>query len=193
MANVNRPHGASPVRSVISPWNGQVNLYWIPSTDNSAYYVGDIVELSTGADANGVPKITKAATSTSGDFLGEVVSVQFNPNNLNSLVIPATKTQDYYVYVADDPNALFVMQDDGVTAGNLGVAAVGKNSGFTVAAPSSSVVPTSASVLTSSTFATTDTLPIKIVGVYQVPGQTIGAYTQWLCKWNKQTLAGYGT
>ena len=46
MANINRPNGFRPVRHLNgSMYNGQGNLYYIPSSDANAYAVGDLVTL----------------------------------------------------------------------------------------------------------------------------------------------------
>jgi hypothetical protein len=58
MANVDRVWGFRPVgTSNGSPYNGQVRKYYIPSTDSTAVFQGDLVKLAGGADANGVATV----------------------------------------------------------------------------------------------------------------------------------------
>ncbi len=177
MANVQGPFGLRPVRTGLgSPWNGQVTMY-----------CGDLLEIAAGCDADGVPYIAKAEANDT--IRGVLCGVKTDPLNLNIVYIPATKTHDYYVFVCDDPDAVFEIQDDGITTANLVSTAVGKNADFTVATPTAPV-PTSATVLLSSSIATTNTLPLKIVGLKLVPGQTIGAYATWLVRLNKSDFNG---
>ena len=199
MANTSRPSGFSPVRTQMAgSTNGQGNLYYIPSTDTNAYYIGDPVKTSAGADANGVPQVVKAAGTDKvrGVFIGAqaastTTSFQGVTLTLEQTSIPATKTRDYYIYVEDDPQAWFEVQDDGLTAGNCVAASVGLNSSFTVATPSLAT-QLSASVLTSSTFASTTTLNVKILGLVQTPDNAFGINAKWLVKFNQHELAGNG-
>lgn len=191
MANVNAPSGLSPVFHISgAPWNQQTRTYWIPSTDLLQYNIGDIVKSSAGvAVANdlgyGSPLLVKAA---SGNVCrGVIVGCGVDPLNLNIINIPATKTHDYYISVVDDPSVVFQAIDDGITTANLVSTAVGKNCNFTVTNPTSPS-PVSATVLTSSSFATTNTHSLKIVGIRRNPANVIGAYCQWLVKFNTHEL-----
>lgn len=189
MANVNRPTGLSPARSILSPWMGQTNRYWIPASDTNAYYIGDAVASLAGSDANGVPRITKAVTQTNTPLRGVISATEFDPTNLNTLIVPATKLHDYYVDVVDDPNALFEVTDDGITTGNLTNTTIGKNCQLTVAAPSG-VVPVSATVIYSASIADTQALPIKIIGLAPGINNTPAPFAVWLVKINQHELAG---
>ena len=58
MANVNAPSGFSPIQyGGSASSNQQVRTYYIPSTDTSAYYIGDVVKTAAGGDANGTPML----------------------------------------------------------------------------------------------------------------------------------------
>jgi hypothetical protein len=182
-----------------SPWNGQVVTRYIPSTDNSAYYVGDIVlsASSVGADAYGVPQVAKAAaTDVPRGVVVGIVPVNARAGlsgadgpNLASFYIPATKTQDYYVMVCEDPHTYFAIQGDG-TATNQVAAKANYNAKVTVAAPSPAR-PFSATVIDSSTIATTSTFMLKLCGLLQTGGpNAFGAYAQWLVRFNAHELFG---
>ena len=195
MANVNRPNGANPVRSIHSPWPGQASLYWIPSTDATYQYnPGDFVVSTAGSSTGslgfppGIPQISKAAGNASTTCRGIIAAIGYNPNNLTAQSAPVTKTQDYYAYVVDDPDVIFEMTDDGLVTANLVASAVGKNCDFTVANPTAPAVQ-SATVIKSSTIADTSTLPLKIVGIALYPGNTAGAYCRWLVKFNTHELS----
>lgn len=199
MANTNSPSGLSPVRSGDgNVWNQQATLYWIKSDDTSQYNIGDLVKLAEGIDVGGTtglgvtwaPKISKAAAGDA--TVGVLVGVMTDPNALQTINIPGTKTHDYAVMVVDDPGTVFEMTDDGITTGNLVTTAVGQNCNFTVTNPTAPS-PVSATVILSSSIATTTTLPLKIIGVKQIENQTIGAYTRWLVRINNHQFVGTGT
>lgn len=189
MANVSAPSGLSPVQNGDgSPWNQQVSTYFIPQADGSAYYIGDIVKSLAGFDA--ATLAPHAIKAVAGDAArGVIVGIEVDPDNLGRIFAPATKTRSYRIYVVDDPNVIFEMMDDGITGANLVTTAVGKNANFTVAAPSG-VVPTSATVINSSTIATTADLPLKIIGLKRVAGNTAAAFARWLVRFNKHEFIG---
>ena len=191
MANTNTPFGFSPIIYGTSGTNNQQQkVYWIPSTDTSAYYIGDVVKTATGSDANGTNKIVKCA---SGDTPRGVVSgvLQANPNNpslvgtnidLTITSVPATKANDFYVLVNDDPDQVFVIQGDSTSFTS---ADANKNASYTVTAPSYAN-QLSASVLTGTT--TSSTAILKIVGFEQIPGTTIGAYARFMVVFNNHEM-----
>lgn len=201
MANVSAPFGLMPVQEGSgSPWNGRASRYWIPSTDAVAYYIGDPVALlgvesTQDCDANGIPGVLKVSTSGITLWLGPVVGIE--PVNaggitnigsalsLEQVYIPATKTHDYYVYVADDPNLIFEIQGD-ATATNQVAAKATYNADITVAVPASG--NQSATVLQSGTIAAPGaTLALKLLGLSQrqfAGKNSFGAYAVWRCKIN---------
>lgn len=202
MANTNAPRGFSPVsNNAGNPWNEQATLYYIPSSDTNAYYIGDAVKSAAGADANGVSQVAKitsgneATTAIRGIIVGvrvadPGVSLQGKTLDLASLAVPATKARDYYVYVVDDPAVIFEIQDDGTTFPTSAAACANKNVSYNVAAPSG-ISPLSASTLAASTAATTNTLPLKIMGfVQRVDNDMSSAYRKVLVKINNHELQG---
>lgn len=194
----NKPFGARPIATGAgSPWNGQANRYYIPSSDGNAYQIGSFVKSLAGADVNGVPGVVKSAgTDTHRGFIvgvesGEVNAASMNGTALDRTItsIPATKTRNYYVYVCDDPMVIFEIQDDGITTGNLVAASVNKNCSLTIADPSSDK-QVSATVLLSSSIATTQGLCIKLMGLAPIPGNAFGAYAIWRARFNQHELMG---
>jgi hypothetical protein len=185
MANLNAPRGLSPIRQGNGvAWNEQITTYWIPAADTNQYNIGDIVKPIAGSDAIGIPRCTKSASSDATPARGVIVGIAANPGvTLNVINAPATKSQDYYLYVVDDPTVVFEITDDGITTANLVATAVGKNAGYTVANPTAPS-PVSATVLLSSSIATTNTLPLKIVGLKLTPGNSAGPYAAWLVRFN---------
>ena len=219
MANPNAPHGLQPVQNSSGvAYSGGGNLYWIPSTDAVAYYVGDIVTTigtTSGSDANGVPQVKRAANGavTSQQIRGVIVGIQVAPIgvgigavsnanavNLNVQYVPATKANDYYVIVADDPNLIFEIQGDNSTTLNQATGGAGStpipgsNAGYNQAAPSNVNGPLSGSTLTTGSFATTSTLPLKVLSLPYRPNVDYTANTPFYVMINTHELGhGAGT
>lgn len=200
MANTNKPFGFAPVRTIAGgSWGEQATMYYIPSTDPSAYYIGDAVISAAAGDANGIPGVAKATAGTEtlrGVIVGVLpvtagISIQGTPLNLEVDSIPATKTRDYYVMVVDDPNVIFAMQGD-ATATNQTAANCNKNASFTVAA-GATTLSASGSVINSGSINTNNTLNLKLMGLQQFPNNAFGAYAVWLVKINLHELSGSGT
>jgi len=199
MANVVAPFGLRIARTGNqAAYNAQLNTYWIPSSDGNAYYEGDIVKSLANADGNGIPgvvKITNGTDTPRGFIVGVLPSLlggnsmQGTNLDLTQVSIPASKTRDYYVLVCDDPDVIFEVQGDS-TATNQVAANVNKNASLTIAAPSTATFPLSASVVNSSTIATTQALIIRLMGLAQFPGNGFGANATWMAKFNQHELQG---
>lgn len=193
MANINTPNGFSPVLPGAGyAWNQQSTLYYIPSSDSNQYNIGDLVKSAAGSDAVTLaPQIVKITNGTDTPR-GVIVGFLTDPTNLNIINVPATKAHAYYAWVVDDPNIVMEVTDDGITTANLNAAAVGLNCSFTVANPTAPS-PVSASVLNSSTFATTNTLNLKIVGLKRSAGNVAAPFARWLVRFNQHEFFGNTT
>lgn len=196
-----RPFGLQPLRAVGGyTFNFQVAKYYIPSSDGSVYSIGDAVKSAANADANGVPAVQKAAGTDT--VRGVVIGVENPGVNLPSVQgvlldttitsIPATKVKGYYVFVTDDPGYIYAIQDDGITSGSLVAANANKNFSLTVANPSNAVQD-SATVMLSTSLATTQALAWKAMGLEQIPNNAFGLFAIWLCKANQHELQGNTT
>jgi hypothetical protein len=175
-------------------FNGQGNLYSIPSTDNSAFYLNDFVIAAASSSAEGVPNVAKAVgTEPLRGVLQIILPVYAKPSLVGTALalettnIPATKATSYYVVVDDDYTTVYSIQDDGITTGNLVAASANLNASVTVTAGASTTSP-SGSVLLSSSFNTTPTLPIKLYGLVQQPGNEYGAYAKWQARINYSAI-----
>ena len=172
MANVSRVNGLRPVKHIDgSPWNGQVNRYFVAASDGTAIYQGDLVKLAAVTDTQGqtvipgVPSIggtqgaTKFVAGTDSAAVGVMVGVSINPLNLNSPQFRTASTA-MYILVADAPDTVFEIQsavaptptdlNQNAQVQDAGGSAVTGQSGETVAS-----------------YATTATLPLKVVGASQ--------------------------
>lgn len=181
MANTNAPSGLAPVGYLNgAPWTGGGNVYCIPDTDDTnAYAIGDPVMLAGGADSNGVPTITLATAGTGNSVLGAIVSgagalnygSAYGVPQDSPIVIPATKTRNYYVLVADDPNTIFEIQEDSV-GGSIAATDISNNYNLISGVNNGYL---SGWMLDSSSKATTATLQLKIIRASQRQGNTFGS------------------
>jgi len=187
MANVSRIHGFVPAKSGNgAPWNGQLTKYYVPATDNTAIFVGDLVKIAGTSDANGVRGVTKAAVGDA--VVGAVVNVEYNMVDLNTPQYrPASQAR--YVYVADDPNTVYEVQASGSVAATV----VGQNANHADAGGSTSTGQ-SGETVDLSTAATTATLTLKILDFVQSPENEVSADAKLRVKINNHQLAsGTGT
>ena len=193
MANRNAPFGLSPFGYLNgSPWNGQARMYCIPSSDaTNAYAIGDPVVLAGSADTKGIPTVTLATAGYGNAVTGVIVGAGgivyggagANPTNLNTTVVPVTKAQNYYVLVADDPNILFVAQEDSV-GNNLAATDVGNNIDL-VAGTNSGYL--SGWMIDSSTDNTGNTRQLQLMQFVQTPDNAIGTYGRWVVRINNHS------
>ena len=210
MANTNKPIGLSPSHYLSgAPYNGGANRYYVPSTDTNAYYIGDAVKsLADGSTLNGAPGCvlygTRNAASTSGAIRGVIIGIgsavstpqgaiasAVDPNNLNIVYVPATKSYAYYLWVVDDPYVIFEAQSD--TIANT---AFNKNAPLFVASAPTAPKALSDSYIQGSAANTTNTLPLKIIGAPNRPDNdllTPGTYARMYCMINDHELKTYTT
>lgn len=162
MANLNTPFGLRPVSDMYGkPYNGSVRQYSVPAGDATAIFLGDPVKLvGTSQFINGQTFSDIAQAATGDTMVGVAVAVLNDTRD--SLIYRAASTQRI-VLVADDPNALFEIQQ--VSTGTpLTANDIGLNANFVVAA-GSTVTGQSGVTINNATEATTNTLDLKIVGV----------------------------
>jgi len=185
MANANRPSGLSPVQYLNgAPWTGGGRVYCIPSTDDTLVYaIGDPVDIAGDADANGIPTITLATAGTGNGILGVIVSGagglvyggSLSRSQEDPLVIPATKTRNYYVLVVDDPNVIFECQEEATgtafTSAEVGLNAnlvSGTNNGYVSGWQIDRTSP-----------AVTATLQVRLLQLAPRSGNAFGDYAKW--------------
>lgn len=206
MANANTPRGLSPVGTITgAAYNEQGRLYAIANDGTNTYAIGDIVKVAGSGDANGVPYVTKAATTDTpvGVIVGirvadPGVSLVGTTLALNTIYLPLN-SGTRYVYVVDDPSVIFEVQGD---ATGVAVADIFKNAGLTITADQTTLAqsaPLSNTVLNASSFLAIGSsgslaLPLQIIGLSQRVDNAAGAYAKALVKWNKhQFLNPVGT
>lgn len=195
MANVDRPNGLTPVKSITgAPWQGQVNMYLVDSGDATAIFIGDLVKLAgsagaagtvvNGVDVEGLPTVIQ---SVAGDTHVGVV-VGFLPNQDNLMTRHRVASTNRIALVADDPNTVFEIQEvSGGTA--LTAAAVGLNANVVVGS-GDATTGVSAAELNNATEATTADLDLKILGMSPRTGNNIGEHCKWLVLINTHSYGG---
>jgi len=162
MANVNKVNGFRPVSTLTAgPYNGSVTRYCVAAADATILAVGDLVKLggTTGTgDYAGIRGVSRAAASDA--ILGPVVGFDIAVTNLDTPQLRAASTQRG-VWVADDPAAYYVAQEDGDTT-PIPMADVGLNVNFIVAA-ANTLTGASGMQIDSSSVTTTATMSLKLI------------------------------
>ena len=206
MANANTPRGLSPVGTITgAAYNEQGRLYAIANDASNTYAIGDVVKVAGSADTNGIPYVTKAATTDTpvGVIVGFRVS---DPGTslvgttlaLNTIYLPLSSGLRY-AFVVDDPSVIFQVESD---ATGVAVTDIFKNTGLTItanqttlsqAAPLSNAVINASSMLAIASSGSL-ALPLQIIGLEQMENNAGGSYSNVLVKWNKhQFLNAVGT
>lgn len=188
MANVSRVNGLRAVKHTNgSAYNGQANIYFVPSSDGTALAVGDPVKLGGSASTEGIATITKA--STSGAVLGVIAGFLPDYSNLNLPLQYRAASTARYAYVIDSPDVVFEAQEDAV-GGAMAAADIGLNVDF-IDAGVSTTTGASGVQIDTSTKATTATLPFKLIGFAQRVDNEVGnANSKVLVIINNHQLAG---
>ena len=202
MANINRPKGLSPVQNTDgSPYSQGATLFAIASDASNTYAIGDIVAAAAGGDANGVPYVTKWSGTVAANNLplGVIIGIRVADAGTslvgNSLALEKTylplNSGTHYLYVVTDPLAYFTVQGDSTVwaASNLN-----NNVNVTITANQTTLgngAPYSNTVATSP--ATTNSLPLQIVGISSRPDNALGAYCELVVRWNVHAYLGQAT
>lgn len=181
MANANVAFGLKPVRMADNtPFTGGGDMFYVPSTDGTALYIGDAVKLAGSADGAGVASVTRAAA---GDTISGVVVGFADAASLVAGYRAASATS--YVLCVHGQDILFEIQEDAV-GGALAAADVGLNADIVVAA-GSSYSKRSGTMLDTSTKAATVTLALRIAGLAQRPDNALTANSKVLVTLNNTT------
>ena len=180
MANVDKPNGFTPVKMLDgSPYNGAVETYYIPTTEATAIFRGSPVKLAGGADADGIPTVTLAATNDAA--IGVAIDFGFNPDDLSQNYHPAATGNPMYVKVAPAATVVFEIQEDSSTV--FTAADVSLNAGFT-AESGNTTTGRSTIEIDCSTEHTTNTLSLQLLRLVQRPDNAFGDYAKWEVRFN---------
>jgi hypothetical protein len=147
-------------------------------------YDGDLVELTSAGTCQ-----TIASGSAAPQALGVCVGVQYTNSSgqtVQAQYAPANSS-NAVAYVVDDPRALFqvAVVSSGTTITSLGRTAVGQNTSVVLNSGNATTGDSAQAV--SSTTATTNTLPIRIVDVIPATATGTDAYVELVVKINTHT------
>ncbi len=180
MANADRPFGLRPVRYKSgAPWNGQATPYYVDSGNGTALFLGDPVVANGNANASRIGRGHEPGTllsvirATAGDaapILGVVVGVE--PETRDSLVYRAASTSRV-VYVADDPDLIFHVQDDAGGTPGEGNAFLNANLIYTHAG--STVTGQSGAEINGATWAADQSFQILVLGLARLPNNEVSS------------------
>jgi hypothetical protein len=188
MANVDKAYGLRPMGNLSATGAQKQYGYIIADNQSGAIYQGDLVTLvggylvryvsGTHATAVGVFNGCSYIDPTS----GKPTWSNYYPGSVN------ITTGQIVAEVLDDPNQLFIIQaDEDVVQADIGQnAAVAYTAG-------SNITGISAMELDSSSILTTNTLVLKIVGLYNIPNNSLGEnFTQVVVKINAHQYGSIG-
>lgn len=193
MANTNAPFGLRPVRYLNgTPWTGAARPYYVPGDYDTALFIGDPVQIVGDSNDNeimGFPpgslsEVNIATGGATNRFLGPIVSIL--PTSRESLRYKPASTEAV-VLVADDPNLVYWMQDDGdatITADVIGLNAVmASGTGSTVTGRSGWVIDGSTTPAADATY------QLFLMNLARIVNNEIGDYAIWEVRNNLQTYA----
>ena len=200
MANTSRPRGLRPIGNLNGgPWSGKANPYYLNkdggAANAAAVGIGSIVSLTGAAseDGNGLPVVQKwvgeldgsgAQTATASQPVGVVVGFQIDPTVKGDLPNHRLISTSRLVYVCDDPQTLFEVQEDS-NGGQLAAASVGLHAALTSDTPSATT-GYSNQELDTSTAGTSASLPVKIIAfARRVDNEVSSSYAKVIVKFVK--------
>ena len=187
MANVDKAFGLRPLGNLSA--SGSQNQYGYEIADNQAgaIYQGDLVTLKDGYILQFNPASHTAAVGVFNGCnyidptTGKPTWSNYYPGSVNI-------TQGKIIAeVLDDPNQMFLIQNDGTSAAtNYGLNA------DVVVGTGSTTTGVSAMELDTSTIATTAALNVKIIGLWDVPNNAVGANAVVVVKINEHLYGSAG-
>lgn len=187
MANLNAPRGFVPVCDTHgNPYKSPGNRYWKGTTANTTLAVGDRVRRIQSTDPNGFPEVVRATVSE--PCTGIVQGIEVVTTNLDQQGY-YTATQTGYLYVCDDPNIMFAVQEGG-SGTLLTVAAIGQYVD-SIAGTSDTTLGISQDLIDNNSLSTSAG-EWRICGLLQRPDNSVGQYAKWLVQRNESTEVNAG-
>lgn len=160
--NANVPYGLNPVRMGGSGYyTGGVNIYRVPASNTADMACGDPVATTGEGDGRMVADVTLVAPGDT-RITGVIIGTRPETTRDQDRLVLAGKER--YVLVADDPGIECLIRANGVVT----PAMVGQNIDFAVGTPDP-LYGTSGITADVGTVGIVATLPMKIVGMYDVP------------------------
>jgi hypothetical protein len=187
MANVDKAFGLRPLGNLSGTGAQKQYGYLIEDSQAGAIYQGDLVTIVGGYVVKFAPGTHAAALGVFNGCnyidptTGKPTWKNFYPGSVNI-------TQGQIIAdVIDDPSQLFIIQADE----DIVQADIGKNADV-IGTGGSSTTGQSTMELDSSTIADTEARNLKIVGLYNVPGNTLGDFAVVVVKINEHLYGSSG-
>ena len=188
MSNVDKAFGLRPIGNLSATGAQKQYAYEIADDQSGAIYQGDLVTVFDGYLVKFAPATHTAAVGVFNGCnyidptTGKPTWKNYYPGSVN--ITSGKITAE----VLDDPNQLFIIQADE----DIVQADIGKNADV-VGTGGSTVTGVSTMELDSSTVANTAALNLKIVGLYDVPGNSLGTnFTVVVVKINEHLYGSAG-
>jgi len=187
MANVDKPFGLRPIGNLSATGAQKQYGYLISDNQSGAIYQGDLVTVYDGYLVKFAPATHTAAVGVFNGCnyidptTGKPTWKNYYPGSVN--ITQGEITAD----VLDDPNQLFIVQVDESVAQTD----IGKNADV-VGTGGSTTTGVSTMELDSSTIAKTAALNLKIVGLWDVPGNEFGTNAVVVVKINEHLYGSAG-
>jgi hypothetical protein len=187
MANVDKAFGMRPLGNLSASGSQKQFGYEIADNQAGAIYQGDLVTIYDGYLVQFNPSTHTAAVGVFNGCnyidptTGKPTWKNYYPGSVNI-------TQGKIIAdVLDDPNQLFIIQNDGTSAATN----YGKNADV-VMGTGSTTTGVSGMELSTSTIANTAALNVKIVGLWDVPNNAVGANAVVVVKINEHLYGSAG-
>ena len=196
MANIDAAFGLRPIAKVGSAPGGTTGTtkYSIADNQGTAIFTGDPVKYKS----DGTVEVATAGDASCGVFMGCFYTDPTTSKPTFKNYFPASLSPgDAIAFVADDPNQLFIAQQDSA-ASSLSAANINENANL-VFGSGSTTTGLSGVEIDSSSATTTATLQVRIVAGYETPSNTIstaaaGNNSVFVVKINNHQLgSGTGT
>ena len=187
MANVDKPFGLRALGNLSATGSQKQFGYQIADNQSGAIFQGDLVTLKDGYILQFDPSSHTAAVGVfNGVFYtdpttGKPTFKNFYPGSVN--ITTGTIQAD----VLDDPNQLFIIQSDE----DIVQADFGKNADVVVGS-GSTTTGLSAMELDSSDIGTGAAKNLKLIGIYDTPGNALGNFCQVVVKINEHLYGSAG-
>jgi hypothetical protein len=185
MANNDTPLGGVPIKHRNgAPYNGACNAYYLPAAYDQAMFIGDAVlitgtsntALYKGNEPGTLPEINLATAGSTTYLTGFIVGFDVDADDLTKTY--NTAKNERIAYVADDPDLVFEIQEDG--GGTvLDATDVGNNALLVYTHAGSTLNGKSGAELDRSSAATTATHKLKILRLVNRSDNALGDSAKW--------------
>lgn len=197
MANANSPFGLRPINDNGTPWSGQGRLCYVPSSQAANIFLGDPVIFLGGSDAYGVPSVGIASAGNSNPVLGAMIGISNGPAAAGNAVFTVTRDLPVYrqasianyIFVCDDPNQLYAIQEDSVGGAIAAATGAGANGNLVTGSGSTSTGFSGWELDSSSVSSSANTgYQLRLLGTLRGPDNAIGNYAKWVVRLNNPQL-----